>query len=68
MLSHAKTRICTTPARRRLSLWSLFALARQRRALAQMDEARLRDVGLTRDEANTEARRVFWDAPDSWSR
>ncbi|MFZ7090176.1 DUF1127 domain-containing protein [Primorskyibacter sp. 2E233] len=42
------------------------ALARQRRILAGLDESALRDVGLSRHEARTEAERPFWDAPDNW--
>lgn len=33
-----------------------------RRALRQMEPWQLRDVGLTREEALTEASRVFWKA------
>ncbi|MGB7243382.1 MAG: DUF1127 domain-containing protein [Sulfitobacter sp.] len=33
---------------------------RTRRALKQLDDAALRDVGLTREQALTEAHRVFW--------
>lgn len=39
---------------------------RQRRALARLDAARLRDIGLTRDEAEAEASRPVWDAPRHW--
>lgn len=45
---------------RRFDLW------RQRRALGRLDEAALKDIGLTRREAETEARRPIWDAPESW--
>lgn len=45
---------------RRYDLW------RQRRALARLDEAALQDIGLSRREAETEARRPIWDAPESW--
>jgi uncharacterized protein YjiS (DUF1127 family) len=41
--------------------WS--ALTRQRRALADLDEARLRDIGVTAGQAAREAARPFWDAP-----
>lgn len=49
-------------------------LARQRRQLARLDDALLRDIGLTRGEALTEAQRsVFddgrkplWNAPAYW--
>ena len=42
------------------------AVARQRRALAALDDALLRDIGLTRCEALDEAARPFWDAPRHW--
>lgn len=42
------------------------ALARQRRALADLDDAQLRDIGLTRDQAHREAERPAWDAPHHW--
>jgi uncharacterized protein YjiS (DUF1127 family) len=41
-------------------------LYRQRRALAGLDDARLADLGLSRDEAETEANRPIWDAPVHW--
>lgn len=56
------------PARPRLSLISFVALARQRRALARLDERRLRDLGLCLKDAEAEARRPFWDVPDTWRR
>jgi uncharacterized protein YjiS (DUF1127 family) len=56
--------------RGRLSLLSRFldagALARQRRHLAELDDAMLRDIGLTREQALREARRPRWDAPRHW--
>jgi uncharacterized protein YjiS (DUF1127 family) len=36
-------------------------LARQRRALAAMDDRMLKDIGLTRVDARREAGRPFWD-------
>lgn len=42
--------------------------ARQRRHLADLDDALLRDIGLTRDEARAEASRPVWDVPESWLR
>ena len=45
---------------RRYDLW------RQRRALARLDDTALQDIGLTRREAETEARRPIWDAPERW--
>lgn len=42
-----------------LALW--MDVARARRALAQMDDHRLADLGLTRAQATVEAKRWFWD-------
>lgn len=47
-------------------LGHLFHVWRQRQALRELDAAALRDIGVTRAEANAEANRSFWDAPDSW--
>lgn len=48
--------------------WRRMALARQARrqriALSQLDDARLADIGLTRNEADAEASR--WDVPTHW--
>lgn len=52
---------------------SLFArlikardLSRQRAALRDLDDRALDDLGLTRSQAEAEARRPVWDAPSSW--
>jgi uncharacterized protein YjiS (DUF1127 family) len=50
----------------RLRLWN--RLHRQRRSLAELDDAMLRDIGVTRAEALAEARRSPWDVPPSWLR
>lgn len=44
----------------------LINLARQRRTLAGLDDAALKDIGLTRAEARAEAARPLWDAPENW--
>ncbi|MCR8546539.1 DUF1127 domain-containing protein [Salipiger sp. P9] len=61
------------PARRarrplltRILTWQ--ALYRQRRRLADLDAAALRDLGISRHDAEYEAQRPFWDAPESWRR
>jgi uncharacterized protein YjiS (DUF1127 family) len=41
-------------------------IARSRRALRRLDDHLLRDIGLTRHEAETEAARTPWDAPLHW--
>jgi uncharacterized protein YjiS (DUF1127 family) len=42
------------------------ALWRSRRRLATLDEAALRDLGLTREQAMDEAARAVWDVPSHW--
>ncbi|MDE4173538.1 DUF1127 domain-containing protein [Phaeobacter sp. PT47_59] len=49
-------------------LATAFALIRQRRALAKLDDAALLDIGVSRAAAQSEAKRPFWDAPASWLR
>lgn len=45
-----------------------LAVWRQRRQLASLDARALDDIGVTREQAETEARRGLWSAPDHWSR
>ncbi|MEQ6202496.1 DUF1127 domain-containing protein [Sulfitobacter sp. HNIBRBA2951] len=52
--------------RRGLSLWRFMALRRSRRALAALDDAALRDVGIKPEDAQAEATRPIWDAPAAW--
>ena len=47
-------------------LFAMAALARQRRRLVELDEAALRDLGISRADALAEARRRPWDAPKHW--
>ena len=58
------------PSKRSLVSIVLQAVAvmRQRRKLAQLDDAALEDIGITRAEAQAEADRFFWDAPHFWKR
>ena len=51
---------------RRGKLWHMLGLARQRRALARLDDRALKDIGVTRQDAQAEAARPLWDAPDNW--
>ncbi|CUH87206.1 hypothetical protein PH5382_01131 [Phaeobacter sp. CECT 5382] len=59
-----------THTHRRFGLLSLLAdraaLLRQRRALKKMDDRALDDIGLSRAQAEAEAKRPLWDAPESW--
>lgn len=48
------------------SLIDFLLLRRQRRRLAALDDRMLDDIGLTRDAAETEARRTLWDVPPHW--
>ncbi len=41
---------------------------RQRRHLAQLDDAALADIGLTRAEAHAESQKPLWDVPQHWRR
>lgn len=50
----------------RASLTRMFGIWRQRRTLKALDEDALRDIGVTRAEAEAEANRPIWDAPDTW--
>ncbi|APX21368.1 MAG: DUF1127 domain-containing protein [Rhodobacteraceae bacterium] len=67
-LPRAAARSCR-PARRRsllARLLDLQALMRQRRRLAELDDAALRDIGISRADALREAARKPWDAPSHW--
>lgn len=66
----AHSSACCPPARPSLSLRIVqrFALWRQRRQLAQLDAAQLDDIGISAEEARTEASRGLWHAPDHWHR
>ncbi|EAQ23505.1 hypothetical protein ROS217_16825 [Roseovarius sp. 217] len=41
----------------------MLAVWHQRRVLRYLDDAALRDIGLTREAALREAERAFWDLP-----
>lgn len=53
--------------RRFLRLIGLSRVIRQhRQALRRLDTHLLRDIGLTPEQAEAEARRPIWDVPDHW--
>lgn len=68
--SAAPRRAPSAPALRPLLGWLSGAAAarRQRQQLARLDDALLRDIGLTRAEALGEAERPLWDVPQAWRR
>lgn len=47
-------------------LLAISSLVRQRQDLAALDDAALRDIGVTRREARSEAARPAWDVPEYW--
>ncbi|WP_246525638.1 DUF1127 domain-containing protein [Thalassovita aquimarina] len=47
-------------------LANALELRRQRSALRDLDDKMLDDLGLTRSQVETEARRPVWDAPANW--
>jgi uncharacterized protein YjiS (DUF1127 family) len=49
-------------------LQSMLAVRRQRRDLARLDDNALKDIGISRYEADIEARRPAWDVPQHWLR
>lgn len=50
-----------------LRLLSMVASTyRQRRALARLDDNALVDLGISRADAEAEAKRPLWDVPSSW--
>lgn len=47
-------------------LMEMFALHRQRRDLARLDDRALEDIGVSRYEAEIESARPAWDVPRHW--
>ncbi len=43
-----------------------FAVLRQRRQLAQLDNAALQDMGLSQADVDFELKRSVWDVPAHW--
>lgn len=46
--------------------WRMLSLYRERRALATLDDRLLKDIGISPAQAENEARRPIWDAPQHW--
>lgn len=69
MTAFTSARRCHPAPVSRLSVVTRLAtLWRQRRALARLDDRALDDIGVNRAQAEAEARRPVWDAPDFWRR
>ena len=49
-------------------LLAIHASWQQRQRLATLDDAALRDIGVSRGQAETEAARSVWNAPSQWLR
>jgi len=56
------------PTGRGLSLKTILSVWRERRKLAKLDDATLQDLGISRHEAEIEAKRAPWDVPSHWQR
>ena len=61
-MPHGGHRSHSLLARLRLGL----TVRRERRRLAELDDAALRDIGVSRDQARAEAERPIWDVPAYW--
>ncbi|MFN3971895.1 MAG: DUF1127 domain-containing protein [Gemmobacter sp.] len=55
-----------TPSGLLRRLFAALILRRSRARLAALDDHILRDIGLSRAEAEAESRRALWDVPDHW--
>jgi uncharacterized protein YjiS (DUF1127 family) len=60
--------VAVPPRRWFAALLQVMALRQSRRRLAVMDDATLRDLGLTREEALAEADKPIWNVPAHWLR
>ncbi len=62
----------TLPAHRQIGLFTRLArrlaLFSERKRLSEMPEYLLEDIGVSRSEADAEAKREIWDAPGYWHR
>ncbi|WP_374431688.1 DUF1127 domain-containing protein [Tabrizicola sp.] len=65
-LAFRPARVARIPGRFLARLIAIEAMARSRRSLARLDDHLLRDIGLTRAEAEAEAEKSAWDSPLHW--
>ncbi len=49
-------------------LVTLQAIRKERQTLSDLDPKLLKDIGITPEQAEKEAKRVIWDAPERWLR
>ena len=49
-------------------LLTMFDVQRTRIDLSRLDDERLRDIGLSREEVEAELSRPVWDMPANWRR
>lgn len=63
---HAAVRLTRFVADLPRRFFALMLLSAERRALRELDRHRLDDLGITPEQARTEAARKFWDAPAHW--
>ena len=49
-------------------LFNLLAVRRSRQSLAALDDHMLRDIGISREQAQAEADRAAWDVAPCWRR
>ena len=45
-----------------------FSIWRERQQLHDLEDHLLRDIGITRGDADMETKRAVWDAPNRWLR
>ena len=49
-------------------IFTFQGIWKERQRLAAMDDHLLKDIGLTREDVQKEAKRPTWDAPERWLR
>ena len=49
-------------------LVTLHAIRKERQTLSNLDPKLLKDIGITPEQAEKEAKRSIWDAPERWLR